>query len=151
MNNQEIGNNKIFRHHRPRGAKILRIIGATILGVTLAVAFAFIFGFIVKLLWNWLMPVIFNLPEISYWQAFGLVILAKLLFSGLGHKHGDHQNRHFHDKINKKWHRFIGVDDEEGTTKPPDFPKDWKMYEQYWQDEGRNAFEAYIQRFKDQK
>ena len=34
-------------------------------------------------IWNWLMPVIFDLPEISYWQAFGIIILAWLI---LGNK-----------------------------------------------------------------
>ena len=32
------------------------------------------------LLWNWLMPIIFHLPEITFWQALGLNILAGILF-----------------------------------------------------------------------
>lgn len=32
------------------------------------------------LLWNWLMPVIFGLPTISFWQAVGLMILVSILF-----------------------------------------------------------------------
>lgn len=35
-------------------------------------------------LWNWLMPEIFNLPTISFWQSLGLVILSNLLFPGKG-------------------------------------------------------------------
>lgn len=31
-------------------------------------------------LWNWLMPVIFGLPEIGYWQALGLMALSSVLF-----------------------------------------------------------------------
>jgi hypothetical protein len=46
---------------------------------------------IIFLLWNWLMPVIFNLPQINYWQAIGILILSKILFLGLG-KH-DHRDR----------------------------------------------------------
>lgn len=34
----------------------------------------------VKLLWNWLMPVIFGLPLISFWQAAGLMLLISILF-----------------------------------------------------------------------
>ncbi len=51
----------------------------------LVVALAMIFGVIavcsilITVLWNWLMPVIFELPEITYWQAFGLTVLLKLL------------------------------------------------------------------------
>lgn len=31
------------------------------------------------LLWNWLMPVVFGLPEITIWQALGLLVLFSLL------------------------------------------------------------------------
>ena len=31
-------------------------------------------------LWNWLMPLLFNLPEITFWQACGLQLLSILLF-----------------------------------------------------------------------
>lgn len=34
----------------------------------------------VMLLWNWLMPILFKLPEITYWQAIGLNMLANVLF-----------------------------------------------------------------------
>ena len=41
---------------------------------------AIILGLPVLLLWNWLMPTIFNLPEITFWQAVGLSILSGVLF-----------------------------------------------------------------------
>ena len=31
-------------------------------------------------LWNWLMPEIFNLIEITFWQSLGLVVLSSILF-----------------------------------------------------------------------
>ena len=34
----------------------------------------------VQLLWNWLMPVIFGLPTISFWQSAGLMLLVSILF-----------------------------------------------------------------------
>lgn len=34
----------------------------------------------VMLLWNWLMPVLFKLPEIGFFQAWGLMILCGALF-----------------------------------------------------------------------
>ena len=34
----------------------------------------------VQLLWNWLMPVIFGLPTISFWQSAGLMLLVSNLF-----------------------------------------------------------------------
>lgn len=39
---------------------------------------------IVMLLWNWLIPLIFGLITISFWQALGLFILARILFGGFG-------------------------------------------------------------------
>lgn len=43
---------------------------------------AFALAAVIMLLWNWLMPVLFNLPVISIWQAAGLFILSKVLFGG---------------------------------------------------------------------
>lgn len=37
-------------------------------------------AFPVMLLWNWLMPEIFGLIEISFWQALGLCFLSSALF-----------------------------------------------------------------------
>lgn len=37
-------------------------------------------GLPLQLLWNWLMPTIFGLPTITFWQAMGLNILASILF-----------------------------------------------------------------------
>jgi hypothetical protein len=33
-------------------------------------------------LWNWLCPVLFGLPQITIWQAMGLLTLSGLLFRG---------------------------------------------------------------------
>lgn len=40
-----------------------------------------IMGFFVSLLWNILMPVLFGLCTISYWQGFLLMILCCILFA----------------------------------------------------------------------
>jgi hypothetical protein len=49
-----------------------------VLGVIiLAVLFL---GFPLMLLWNWLMPYLFNLPTIGFWQAVGLNFMATILF-----------------------------------------------------------------------
>jgi len=42
------------------------------------------FSAIVMLLWNWLMPAIFGLVSISFWQALGLLILSRILFGSFG-------------------------------------------------------------------
>ena len=47
-----------------------------------------IFGFVVMWLWNRLMPNLFGLHVLSFWQALGLLILSKILFSGFHGRHG---------------------------------------------------------------
>jgi hypothetical protein len=52
-----------------------------------ALLFFGIFGLVVMGLWNWLMPALFRLPAITYWQALGLLILSKILFGSFrGHR-----------------------------------------------------------------
>jgi len=41
---------------------------------------ALILGLPLMLLWNWLMPQIFGLTEITFWQAVGLNFLSSILF-----------------------------------------------------------------------
>jgi hypothetical protein len=82
--------------------KVLKFVGFGILGlgfVTLAV-------FATMWLWNWLVPVLFNGPLLSFWQTAGLFILSKILLSGVapGH-HGRHYGHRewrnkYHDKYN---------------------------------------------------
>lgn len=43
-------------------------------------AFLTLFGFIIMQLWNALIPAIFHLTPITFWQAIGLFILCKILF-----------------------------------------------------------------------
>ena len=48
--------------------------------IFISLLFAPLFAWIVMLLWNWLMPIIFLLPKVTFWQSWGLVILFGLLF-----------------------------------------------------------------------
>jgi hypothetical protein len=48
--------------------------------VALIVVYSFVIGIFVMLLWNWLMPMIFGLTAINFWQAFGLTMLCGFLF-----------------------------------------------------------------------
>jgi hypothetical protein len=47
----------------------------------------FLGGTVVKVLWNWLIPDLFGARPITFWQAFGLLALCRILFGGLG-RHG---------------------------------------------------------------
>jgi hypothetical protein len=57
-----------------------------------------IFGATVMLLWNWLMPSIFGLDAINFWQAAGLLILSRILFGGFGGGGGHRHANHIHEK-----------------------------------------------------
>jgi len=51
---------------------------------------------VVMLLWNWLVPELFNGRMISYWQALGILVLVRIL-TGLGKSgsaHFKHRFRH---------------------------------------------------------
>lgn len=63
------------------------------LGITLFIGLGFLLALAVKLLWNALMPDIFGLPAVTYWQSLGLIALSHILF----HSHGDHLRSHWRD------------------------------------------------------
>ena len=51
----------------------------------LGVAFViFIGGEVVMHLWNWLLPPLFGWRQITFWQAFGLLALCRILFGHHG-------------------------------------------------------------------
>jgi hypothetical protein len=57
---------------------LLNIIGLIVLGICLL----FLVTWIFQWLWNITMPQVFNLKEITFWQAFRLLLIAGLLFGG---------------------------------------------------------------------
>ncbi len=71
-------------HDRSLPQKILCGICFGIVGI----GFVFLCGLVVMLLWNWLMPDIFGLKRLTYWQAWGLLILCTILFKGFGSRSG---------------------------------------------------------------
>ena len=49
-------------------------------GIVTVILVGLLAGLIVEWLWNWLVPEIFGLPRIGFWQAWGLLVLSGLLF-----------------------------------------------------------------------
>lgn len=76
--NEELGNEN--ERNREFAIKIAKGLGIAVL----AVAGFFLFGFLFMLLWNELMPEIFGLRQINFWQGWGLLILSFILFKGGG-------------------------------------------------------------------
>lgn len=49
---------------------------------------------LVMLLWNALLPAIFGIATLNYWQAAGILILSKILFGRFHpHPHGHHKHK----------------------------------------------------------
>lgn len=53
---------------------------AFLLVILVAFTVAILFAFPVMLIWNYAMTEVFGLPMITFWQAFWLAILSRLLF-----------------------------------------------------------------------
>jgi len=79
--------------------RVFHIIRWILLGIVGFAAIGLILGVGVQLLWNWLMPPIFGLPEITFWQAIGLFILVHILIGG-------HHAHHSHPGEKPGWSRF---------------------------------------------
>lgn len=58
----------------------MQILGIVLAWLTLVVVFSLIGTVPVYFLWNWLMPSIFGLNAVTFWQALGLLFLSSILF-----------------------------------------------------------------------
>jgi hypothetical protein len=115
------------QHRRPWGARVIKF---AIVGVAAAIIFAIVFGLVVQVVWNRVMPPVFGLGPITYPQAFGLLLLAKVFFGGIGMR-GRGFGRH-------RMHHRIGPDGS-GSGNVGDF-------RDFWETEGREAFRTYVER-----
>jgi hypothetical protein len=79
---------------------VLRILKFPLLAVLFVAVLAGV-GFVVMGLWNWLMPALFGLKLIGYWQAVGLIILSKILFGGF-RRTGGRGGHRLHD-MRERW------------------------------------------------
>ncbi len=134
--------------------KVLKIIGMILLGILVAA----LLGFVIMWLWNWLMPMIFGLTTITYWQGIGVFILAKIIFGGIGSGSGDSEKKHekgtirsaIRDEVKKEFdkefdkdHKNSQANDEEQSETPKN--KDYDvLYEKWWEQEGEKSFEKYM-------
>jgi hypothetical protein len=56
------------------------IVEGILVVIGLIMLVAMLFGLPLQILWNLLMPELFSLPYISFWQACGLNLIAGILF-----------------------------------------------------------------------
>ena len=98
---------------------------------------AVVFSVVIMLLWNWLMPTIFGLTAINFWQALGMLILSRILLGNLRLKfhNGDEEMRcglHGRNHLREKW-----------TKMTPEERKEYiKKTHHHWHDErfGKHDF-----------
>ncbi len=121
-----------FFKHKMRSKSLGEIIGWVILGVLAVVGLAILFGFVIMWLWNWLMPVIFGLPLLTYWQAVGRYILFKIILGSSGGGGKSHKSSK-HSKSSCK------------KEPKSEFSK-WKYYDDFWKEEGDRAYKEYVER-----
>lgn len=58
----------------------MKALGTLLMGITMVIIVALIMSLPLWLLWNWLMPTVFGLAEVTLVQAFGLMLLSGILF-----------------------------------------------------------------------
>jgi hypothetical protein len=66
---------------------------------------------VVMSLWNWLMPSIFSVRAITYWQALGLVALSWILFRGF--RGPRFSGGHWQHRIRERWRNMTPEQREE--------------------------------------
>jgi hypothetical protein len=62
--------------------------------VLMIILFINVAGYGTMYLWNWLVPLLFHGPVITFLQALGLLILSKILFGGFGRGGSRFRGRH---------------------------------------------------------
>lgn len=93
------------------GEEIAKEISHTIarkIATAIVVFFGFLFfiafgGVLVQLLWNWLIPDIFDLRRLTFWEALGLLALCRILFGGFGRSSHIHHEGRRRDGERKAW------------------------------------------------
>jgi hypothetical protein len=84
------------------------------IGIGAIALVTFVGGQLVMRLWNWLLPPLFGVPEVTFWQAVGLLALSRILFGGMGmggRGHSKHEGftpeerERFRQRIRERFHR----------------------------------------------
>ncbi len=81
------------------------------------------FSAAVMLLWNLLLPGIFGLAAINFWQALGIFILARILFGGFGggNRMMGHMMHRHKNPIHDKWMKMTPEQRKEFINKRREF------------------------------
>jgi Ca2+/H+ antiporter, TMEM165/GDT1 family len=85
--------------------RVIRGVTRAVQFTVFAMLFLIVFTFVVRALWNWLMPALFGLHVITIWQALGILVLSKILFGGFrgGSHRGGWRSRR---RIIERWEKM---------------------------------------------
>ena len=110
-------------------------------GIGIMLATCAVFGVAVMLLWNALLPHIFGLPQLNYLQAAGLLILARVLFGGIGgggrefagHRGAGGDERLFNQgsQLREKWMNMSDDERREFIGRERDFFKSYRRFSHF--------------------
>lgn len=128
-----------FRKRWQGVPKWLRIVIYTVLGIVGLAAMGLVFGYGIQLLWNWLMPRLFHAGEITFWEAIGIFVLARILFGGIG---GSSDSKKSKERKEHKAHP-------EGKEETKEEPEGMEYYDVWWEREGKRAFEEFAKKKQD--
>jgi hypothetical protein len=78
-----------------------RLIALAPLAILAFLLFIALGGWVVMLLWNWLLPSLFGWSQITFWQALGLLALCRILFGGFGLRGAGRSN--FRRRMAERW------------------------------------------------
>ncbi|MFT4798848.1 MAG: hypothetical protein ACJAYE_002589 [Candidatus Azotimanducaceae bacterium] len=106
--------------------KFYKFVAYAALASVVIIAAGLLFGWIIMLLWNATIAELFGVSMISFWQALGLFILAKLFF-GVGSTPGRHKSK----------------DGEFRWAKFKDKSVRYQGFRKYWDEEGRDAYKRF--------
>jgi len=117
-----------------------KIIGGIIFVAVIVGGLLSLVGLVVMSLWNWLMPEIFGLPQISMIQAMGLLLLFSI-FKGVvsSSSSSSKSKNNSQAKVNLKGQDVTDL------FKSEDDKYDEK-YEKWWDEKGEEAFESYLEK-----
>ncbi len=117
----------------PKERKAQKIALWTVVGLAGAIVFGLLFGLLIQFLWNATLTEMFDLPALSFWQAVGLFILAKLFF-GFGAGSGGSPRKRKKQRADQQ----PSADAEDVSTLADD-----ETFKKFWQEEGKASYQAF--------
>jgi Ca2+/H+ antiporter, TMEM165/GDT1 family len=102
--------------------------GKAIMILIFGTACVALFTFIVMSLWNAILPEVLGVKIITFWQALGILVLSKILFSGFGgwHNKREHFKNKWRERMRAKWENMS--------------PEERQKFKEEWKDRCRGGF-----------